>query len=212
MSDVDDLSSSLEISRAQLELAQAWSCFLLVISTSQEALLQDSTLRLSLLKELLTALESQLQIQTMPTETVVAIATELSMLYTVLLRRWSCDLSRLDEEMLPSFNRILQQCGRVDPALSVELHSHIYSGLIQVIRTAKAHKGERRGGGVESFEFQTSIVIISEIISDLLMEIISLLECVEPRFALGLVPYISETLQSHHVYINVATKHRVSLT
>ena len=145
MSDVDDLSSSHEISRAQLELAQAWSCFLLVISTSQEALLQDSTLRLSLLKELLTALESQLQIQTMPTETVIAIATELSMLYTVLLRRWSCDLSRLDEEMLPSFNRILQQCGRVDPALSVELHSHIYSGLIQVIRTAKAHKGEGRG-------------------------------------------------------------------
>lgn len=141
MSDSDGFSSSHEISRAQLELAQAWSCFLLVISTSQEALLQGSTLRLSLLKELLAALESQLQIQTTLTETVVAIATELSMLYTVLLRRWSCDLSKLDQEMLPSFNRILQQCGKVDPALSIELHSHLYSGLIQVIRTAKAHKG-----------------------------------------------------------------------
>ena len=146
MSDSDGFSSSHEISRAQLELAQAWSCYLLVISTSQEALLQGSTLCLSLLKELLAALESQLQNQTALTETVVTIATELSMLYTVLLRRWSCDLTKLDEEMLPSFNRILQQCGRIDPALSVELHSHLYSGLIQVIRTAKAHKG--RGGRV----------------------------------------------------------------
>ena len=141
MSDSDGLSSSHEISRAQLELAQAWSCFLLVISTSQEALLQGSTLRLPLLKELLAALESQLQIQTTPTETIVAVATELSMLYTVLLRRWSCDLSKLDKEMLPSFNHILQQCGRVDAALCIELHSHLYSGLIQVVRTAKAHKG-----------------------------------------------------------------------
>ena len=144
MSDSEDLSSSYAISRAQLELAQAWSCFLLVISTAQEALLQGSTLRLSSLKELLAALESQLAIQTSPTETVVAIATELSMLYTVLLRRWSCDLSKLDEEMLPSFNRILQLAGQVDPALSIELHAHLYSGLIQVIRTAKAHKGTCR--------------------------------------------------------------------
>ena len=142
MSDSDVISSSHAISRAQLELAQAWSCFLLVISTAQEALLQSSILRRSLLKELLAALESQLQNnQTTPTETVVTIATELSMLYTVLLRRWSCDLSKMDEGMLPSFNRILQGCGRVDPTLSIELHSHLYSGLIQVIRTAKSHKG-----------------------------------------------------------------------
>ena len=136
-----ELSSSQEMSRAQLELIQAWSCFLLVISTAQEGLLQGSPLRLSLLKELLAALESQLETQTTPTETVVAIATELSMLYTVLLRRWSCDLSKLDKEMLPSFNRILQLCGRIDPALSIELYTHLYSGLIQVIRTAKMHKG-----------------------------------------------------------------------
>ena len=140
--DSEGLSFSPDITRAQLEMAQAWSSFLLVISTAQEALLQDSTLRLSLLNELLSALESQLAAQTTPTKTVVAIATELSMLYTVLLRRWSCDLSKLDEEVLPKFSSILQLTNRIDPALSIELHTHLYSGLIQVIRTSKTHKGE----------------------------------------------------------------------
>lgn len=140
MSD-EALPFSQEVARAQLQLAQAWSCFLLVISTSQESLLQGSPLRLSLLKELLTALESQLESQTTPMETVIAIATELSMLYTVLLRKWSCDLSKLDGETLPSFNQILQLSGRLDPSLSMEMHTHLYSALIQVIRTSKLHKG-----------------------------------------------------------------------
>ena len=135
--------TSKEVLGAQLDLAQAWSSFLLVISTTQESLLQGSTLRRALLKELLVALESQLESQASPTNTVVAIATELSMLYTVLLRRWSCDLSKLDEETLPSFNRILQLTSRLDSALSIELHAHLYSSLIQVIRTLKMHEGTR---------------------------------------------------------------------
>ena len=140
MSDEDTPPSS-DGPRGQLELARAWSSFLLVVSKTQESLLQGSPLRLSLLRELLVALESQLGSQGSPTETVVAIATELSMLYTVLLRRWSCDLSELNEETLPSFNRILQLSGRVEPALSVELITHLYSGLIQVLRTTELQKG-----------------------------------------------------------------------
>ena len=133
-------SYSKDIARAQLELVQAWSSFLLVISTSQESLLQGSPLHLSLLKELLVSLESQLESQEPYAKTAVAVATELSMLYTVLLRRWSCDLLKLDDGTLPSFNRILQLSGRLDPALCIEMHTHLYSGVIQVIRTLKMHK------------------------------------------------------------------------
>ena len=134
-------SSPKDVARAQLELVKAWSSLLLVISTSQESLLQGSPLRLSLLKELLISLESQLESQEPHTKTVVATATELSMLYTILLRRWSCDLLKLDDATLPSFNRILQLSGKLDPALCIEMHTHLYSGVIQVIRTLKMHKG-----------------------------------------------------------------------
>ena len=146
MSDDPD-HTLVEVTRGQLELAQAWSSFLLVISATQQSLLQGSPLRLELLKELLVALESQLESQTSSTEIVVAIATELSMLYTILLRRWSCDLSELNKETLPVFNRILHQLGRLEASLSVELTTHLYSGLIQVIRTTELHKGTGRIAG-----------------------------------------------------------------
>ena len=140
-SDGDHTSTETEVARGQLELARAWSSFLLVISTTQESLLQGSPLRLSLLKELLVAIESQLESNSSPTATVVTIVTELSMLYTILLRRWSCDLPELDKETLPSFKRILHLLGRVDPTLSLELSTHLYSGLIQVIRKPELLKG-----------------------------------------------------------------------
>lgn len=200
-STADDLTSHThdtapELAHAQYELSEAWSSLLLVAASNEEVFhLLDHTLHPILLNEILKALESQLLGTTTYSDVVVAIATELSTLYMVLSRKWSSDVKEIGE-VVSTFNHILQLASRIDPHRSVEMTVQLYSSLMQLLRN---HTSMSHSHSEMYFSCHIPILVPTSCSQGNL----------EPRFVLGLVTYISETLQNHHLYLTLGSKHRV---
>ena len=126
------------------------------LSPSQEAVYQLSlsALRETVLEGCLEALESQVS-ATPPSRTTIAIATELSLLYLVLLRRWSHDLE-LRGDLIGRFDNILKCCSKLECSDSVQLCVSLYSILILLLKTLR-HNSGRCGFGFRSIP---AIIII----------------------------------------------------
>ena len=118
-----------------LELAKALSLLLLVVCSSPDTrhLFKDSSLRCDILNELLHSLHAQL---TKPTPDV-ALATELSMLYLVLFRKWSHDMIKRN-----NYNDALSVVSQVLLSMPSELARPLYSIAMLALQTARNHKGE----------------------------------------------------------------------
>ena len=123
---------------AQLQLAQAWSTFLCVGSTNEKLFhLSEIKLHERLLQEILHIIHSQLD----PTSPRISMATELSILYTVLLRKWKDECMKFDGVISRIFIDILSRCALLEPNSSLEIITHLYTCLIQifsVLRTSNS--------------------------------------------------------------------------
>ena len=198
---MDDFSSSAhplppELSRAQYELAGAWSSLLLVAASNEHVFHLSSPAHHSeLLNGILEALESQLRGTAAVSDVVVAIATELSMLYMVLSRKWSCDSIKIGQEVVCTFNNILQSSGTIETHVSMEMMALIYSSLVQLLRN--------------NIQGPILIPICMSHSHVIQFVLVPLTDNLEPRFIMGLIPYVSDTLQKHHVYLSLDSNHRV---
>ncbi|KAL5487078.1 hypothetical protein EMCRGX_G019637 [Ephydatia muelleri] len=122
---------------AQLNLARGWKSMLVVGSMDHlDSVFQLSSsnvnTRMDILDGLLRALESQVKAGTEHPKSL-AIATELSALYLILVKKWSS----FKEDTVNRLGRILQLIGQFSFVPTVQLQSHMYSSLLLLIRTAR---------------------------------------------------------------------------
>ena len=128
--------------KAQLLMSQAWSTLLCVASSHEKVFhLSDSVLRGSMLQEILDCINSQLNSEFPPSSMRIALATELSVLYMVLLRKWINQTKNFGSVTVQSFIGIMSLTSRLHPSLSLELTVHIYTSLLQLLSALHTSKG-----------------------------------------------------------------------
>lgn len=147
-----------------LELCGAMSTLFLTLCSSPHTkdVFQSLTLRQEILSQLLEALKSHL--------TTIAIATELSMLYLVLYRKWSRDIKSCHG------NKALSLIGEVLLSVPSELAMPLYSIVLLVLQSSRCNEGE-----CVSLSDNTYCPIT---------------ESLEPRYCSALIPCIANTLRT----------------
>lgn len=103
----------------------------------------EAELHSFLLKEMLAAVDSQLD-PSLPTFSHrVLIAEELSMLSAILIRKWVDEAENFAVAAVEGFICILTSCSRLDPSVSYNITVSTYSSLLQLLTALHTTKDDQ---------------------------------------------------------------------